>query len=153
MKKQLTLLSFLILVLASCIKPKDGDVVNADVCGVETDLELALTNTSRQLGYMNREKAPVKNEGMIFVFDEEAPREFWMKSVKFPLDILFIDKDFTVFKTWTMYPEPGVPSFKLKRYPSGVGAQYAIEFRENWAKENNIQLGCKIKLSDKITTN
>jgi uncharacterized membrane protein (UPF0127 family) len=37
-----------------------------------------------------------ENEAMLFVFDYEALHTFWMKNMKFPIDIIWIDSDKTV---------------------------------------------------------
>ncbi len=37
-----------------------------------------------------------ENEAMLFVFDNEAQHSFWMKDMKFPIDIIWIDSDKTV---------------------------------------------------------
>ncbi len=41
--------------------------------------------------------------GMLFIFDQKAPREFWMKNVKIPLDILFVN-DKKIVKIYKKVP-------------------------------------------------
>src|SRR4051812_7852653 len=53
-------------------------------------LEVADKTESVTFGLMRRDSLKV-DSGMIFVFDREEPRNFWMKNVRFPLDIIFID--------------------------------------------------------------
>src|SRR5512143_2397775 len=54
--------------------------------------ELALSGEERANGLMFREKLDPK-EGMLFVFDSEEPHSFWMKNMKFPIDILWLDRE------------------------------------------------------------
>ena len=61
--------------------------------------------------------------GMIFIFDHEQVRNFWMKNTIIPLDIAYLDADGLVVATYTMAPLDG----RSGQYPSGSPAKYAIE--------------------------
>lgn len=52
-------------------------------------LELALTDDERRQGLSGREQLS-PDEGMLFVFGEAGIFPFWMKEMKFPLDIIWI---------------------------------------------------------------
>ncbi len=56
------------------------------------DVELALTPKAQEKGLMNRESLP-QTTGMLFVFNSNEPRTFWMKDTLIPLDIIFIRQD------------------------------------------------------------
>lgn len=53
--------------------------------------EVVDTDSARQLGLMFRERLPEGN-GMLFVFEAHGRYGFWMKNMKFPIDIIWIDK-------------------------------------------------------------
>jgi len=53
-------------------------------------VEIADTATERQQGLMYRESMPA-NQGMLFVWADEAPRNFWMKNTLIPLDMVWIN--------------------------------------------------------------
>ncbi len=66
-------------------------IETADGRSLAFSVELAVTPDQRARGLMFREEmAP--DAGMLFLFDREAPRAFWMKNTYLPLDILFIDR-------------------------------------------------------------
>lgn len=62
---------------------------------VSYKVELASTPGERQQGLMYRASLP-EDEGLFFVMPEERIQKFWMKNVSFPIDIIFIDKNFKV---------------------------------------------------------
>lgn len=52
-------------------------------------LEIADDPISQMYGLMNRDSLQI-NGGMAFVYSEPRMAQFWMKNVRFPLDILFL---------------------------------------------------------------
>ena len=63
--------------------------------GQALHVEVAESPIRRQLGYMFREQVGPE-DGMIFLFEEAAFHSFWMKNVRFSLDILWMAGDGTV---------------------------------------------------------
>lgn len=61
---------------------------NGPIC---FDVEVADTWLSRIRGLMFRDTLS-ENQGMLFRYDGETPVTFWMKYVRFPLDLIFISK-------------------------------------------------------------
>lgn len=53
-------------------------------------IETADTSDLRQQGLMYRESMPA-NRGMLFVWENEQPRTFWMKNTLIPLDMIWIN--------------------------------------------------------------
>jgi uncharacterized membrane protein (UPF0127 family) len=67
-------------------------------------IELARTPEEQQKGLSNRASLP-EDHGMLFLFDKPAPYGFWMKEMRFPLDIIFI-KNKTVVTVDENLPAP-----------------------------------------------
>ena len=77
--------------LAELIK-RDLIINNSDNEIKIFNVEIADTEYSRNKGLMWREYIP-NGTGMLFVWEREAYRNFWMKNTPSSLDILFFDKD------------------------------------------------------------
>lgn len=54
-------------------------------------IEVVDTPELRQQGLMHRESMAA-NRGMLFVWEEEQPRTFWMKNTLIPLDMIWINE-------------------------------------------------------------
>jgi len=88
---------------------------------VYLDVEIADDPIERAEGLMGREDI-MPGQGMLFVFDDEYPRSFWMKNTPLSLDILFFDAE----GRWVSSQLSTTP-FSTKTLPSGLPAQYALE--------------------------
>ncbi len=67
--------------------------------------EVADTPARRAKGLSGRASLP-ENEGMLFVFEEPGNHGFWMKDMKFAIDIIWIKGDKIVGLTENAEPEP-----------------------------------------------
>jgi uncharacterized membrane protein (UPF0127 family) len=69
--------------------------VNVTVNGLVLVTDISATNEQRAKGLSGKEGL-AENEAMLFVFSNEAKHTFWMKDMKFPIDIIWIDSDNTI---------------------------------------------------------
>lgn len=69
--------------------------VNVIVNGVVLVADIAATDEQRTKGLSVKDSL-ADNEAMLFVLDNEGEHTFWMKNMKFPIDIIWIDTDKTV---------------------------------------------------------
>lgn len=116
-----------------------SETITAQILGREDiSLELEIADTSQELtqGLMYRESME-KNRGMLFVFNNEQQRSFWMKNTYIPLDIVFLDSD---KKIVTIHSNASPLDTSL-RYQSTGGAMYAIETNSGWFRDNDVSEG------------
>ncbi|MCX6145376.1 MAG: DUF192 domain-containing protein [Ignavibacteriales bacterium] len=105
------------------------------------DIELAQNDSQRQLGLMYRDTL-AENQGMLFVFDNEEVRAFWMKNTILSLDMIFVNAHneiVTIHKYTTPYSE--------ESYESTKPAKYVIEVNAGYADKRKISVGDRVSWS------
>lgn len=105
---------------------------------LELMLEVAQSPQQVQHGLMYRTHLAEK-EGMIFLFNDERPVDFWMKNTPIPLDMLFIDRHGVI----TRIVENAEPE-NTRHIPSGGPVLSVIELAGGSAKRLNIAKGDKV---------
>jgi len=106
-------------------------------------VELALTRDEQVMGLMFRESMPA-DQGMLFVFGSEAPRSFWMRNTRIPLDILYFDHDLALVSMVRNARPCAVQN--CPGLPSEGPAQYVLELNAGKADELGLQKGDRLKL-------
>jgi uncharacterized membrane protein (UPF0127 family) len=108
-------------------------------------VELANTPASRQKGLGDRASLGV-DQGMLFVFDQKQVRpNFWMKDMKFSIDIIWISND-KVVQIDKAPAEPGVPDSGLKVYIPAQAVDYVLEVNSGFSTSNNITVGTTVQM-------
>ena len=120
-----------------------GEVREALIAGRIFRLEVARTPSERAYGLMERANLP-QEDAMLFVFEAEEYRGFWMKNTLIPLDILFLDARGIVVDVQTMYPQIGASSAALKVYRSARPARYALEMNAGLAEPLGVAPGTQV---------
>lgn len=116
---------------------------------VTVSLEVAANGEERAEGLMYRESLP-ENHGMVFVYDEEGQRTFWMKNTLIPLDIIYLDANRTVLNVAEAEPQPNASDDDLERYPSDGPAQYVIELERGFAEEHGVEPGTEVVFHEEL---
>ena len=108
------------------------------LAGHELEVEIADTPETRAQGLMYRDSLGA-DDGMIFVYPEEAPRSFWMANTEIPLSIAFVGASGTIVSVRDMKP--------LDRHHtlSGQPARYAIEVNQGWFAAHDVAVGCHVE--------
>jgi uncharacterized membrane protein (UPF0127 family) len=109
------------------------------------EVEIADSSEERARGLMNREFLG-ENSGMLFVYEEENDRSFWMKNTFIPLDIVFLDSNLAVINIEDADPEPNTSDDNLQRYRSERPAQYVLEINQNRSEEIGLEKGSEMSL-------
>ena len=101
--------------------------------GTAITAELAVTDEERQRGLMYRGKINA-DQGMLFIFEEESIQSFWMKNMKFSIDIIWLDREKRI-----IHIERSVPPCSEEpcpTYSSRIPAMYILEIKAGSADKN-----------------
>jgi uncharacterized membrane protein (UPF0127 family) len=119
-------------------KPAEFPRVKLAVGTATITAAVAASEADREQGLMYR-KHLARNEGMLFVFGENALHCFWMKNTLIPLSIAFINADGIITDIDEMQAET-----TNNHCPTQYGV-YALEMRRGWFKAQHIQPGMQIQ--------
>jgi uncharacterized protein len=120
-------------------QPQSLPVIKMIIGNRQFQIEVAKEDEAQHIGLMYRDSMNA-DHGMIFVFPDEQPRAFWMKNVRFPLDILYLDRDGRVVSIKQMRP------YDVSDVPSDRPAQYAIELNDGAAAAAGVKIGDVIQI-------
>jgi uncharacterized protein len=105
--------------------------------GTTVQAELADDEEERAMGLMGRHSLG-PDQGMLFVYPDEAPRSFWMKNTPLPLSIAFLDAQGRIVRIADMAP------LDLSPVPSRRPAMYALEMERGWFAAHGVFEGDKV---------
>jgi len=122
---------------------KEGQLFFIDQQNEETiikiDIEIAESDYETTLGLMYRHKMD-DNQGMLFVFDQEEFKSFWMKETYITLDIMYVNSAFEIVKIH-QYAQP----LSEESLPSIKKAKYVVEVNGGFCEKHNVKEGDLIK--------
>lgn len=78
-----------------------------------------------------------EDHGMLFVLDDSRQHAFWMKGMRFPLDIIFIGKNMKITEILeNLQPCERCPLYVPKEHPA-----YALELNAGQARKQSLSVG------------
>ncbi len=101
-------------------------------------VEVADTPPKQTKGLSRRDML-AQGHGMLFVYSEKAERYFWMKDMRFPLDVLWIADDVVIGMQQNILYEP--VQGQIVRFQSLKPADRVLEVNAGWIAENGVKIG------------
>ena len=129
--------SLAVVLAAAASAGAELPTVELKIKGHRVVAEVAATVATRTTGLMNRFSLQ-PDHGMLFVFDEPQPMNFWMKNTYVPLSIAFIDAGGRIMNIEDMAPQTE------NAHPSRGLALYALEMKKGWFVQNGIGEGDRV---------
>ena len=107
----------------------------------QLDIEFAETEYETQTGLMYR-KSMLPNRAMLFIFEDESQRSFYMKNTEFALDIIYINSDYEIVSI-----QKNAKPFDKSSLPSEAPAQYVLEVKAGQSDIWGLEVGDVIQFS------
>ena len=99
---------------------------------------LADDDDSRSEGLMDVHDLP-SDAGMLFIFDDDAPRSFWMANTPISLDIIFVNSEMEIVRV-----HRNTPPYSHENIVSESPAKYVVEVNAGFALDHDIREGMTI---------
>ena len=132
---------FLILLVGAC---RAGEPW-VEVAGQRYYVEIADEPAEQARGLMFRNEIGA-NEGMFFIWRQPAPRAFWMRNTRIPLDIVYIGPDLEIVG-WSLSTPP-CRTRRCPSYPSGAPTQYVLEVNAGEMERLGVEIGDRIRVGN-----
>nr|AQS30054.1 hypothetical protein [uncultured bacterium] len=104
------------------------------------------TPEARAQGLSGVESVPA-DTGMLFVFQDDGTQGIWMKGMKIPLDILWLDGQGQVVHIVQNAPIPDDEQTVLPIYESNQPARYVLELAAGTVEATGLEAGQVVGLS------
>ena len=109
--------------------------------GFELRVYLAVTNDQQIKGLSVKDHLK-ENEGMLFVYQQPTRQGFWMKDMKFPIDIIWLDNNGTVvYIKNSLQPCIMTFAFLCPTYTPDKDSLYVLETGSGFSKKHGIKIG------------
>jgi len=114
-------------------------------------VDLALTPAQQQLGLGYRNGLE-SGTGMFFVFPESSDRTFWMKGMRFCLDIIWIEGGEITGAAESVCPDPeGTLDAERQRFPSGQAVSNVLEVPAGWLASTGYGPGTPVVIPEGLS--
>lgn len=148
--KNMVLLVFVLLLVACCMlyvafgcQKREQTLFTVPVVKINNitiPVEISDTPAKQVQGLSDRAELDSES-GMLFIFPDKRIRQFWMKNMHFPIDIIWINDDKIVNISKNLPPEGELPD---KTYSSESDVNYVLEVNAGFCDGNGIKTGDKI---------
>ncbi|MEA3398140.1 MAG: DUF192 domain-containing protein [Patescibacteria group bacterium] len=118
-------------------QPAPAVIINGQIINVE----IADKPAEQIQGLSDRENL-AENSGMLFIFENKQIRNFWMKNMHFPLDIIWISDNNIVNISQNLPPEKQSPK---NNYSSKQPVNYVLEINAGMVEKYKIKIGDNVK--------
>ena len=129
--------SYFLLEKTPAYKPENQNAneENIRINGIDLLVDIADEPNEQAQGLSGKDKM-AENKGMLFIFPQPLVASFWMKDMRFALDMLWIDANSIIVGiTKNISPDTFPKTFQP---PSPI--KYVLEVNSGWSDRNKIKI-------------
>jgi len=79
--------------------------------------------------------------GLLFVFEQASSQPIWMKDMNFPIDVIWLDSDFSIVTIKKNFLPSSYPEIAF----GALNSLYVLEVPAGFTEAHNINIGDKLK--------
>src|SRR5919205_4644361 len=119
------------------------------VNGFELTADLAITDDQKTKGLAIKDDLK-ENESMLFVYEQPTRLGFWMKDMKFPIDIIWSDSNGTVvhiehnLQPCVSILKTGSSTLNCPIYTPDKDSLYVLETVAGFSQKHNVKIGTNV---------
>lgn len=149
----------ILILLISCSSSEEGEIIERESRQLDftstvefvhsdgkiiTEIEVAIADddNSRSEGLMDVHDLPT-NAGMLFIFEDEAERSFWMANTPLSLDIIYANAEYEIVRI-----HRNTPPYSNEQILSELPAKYVVETNAGFTMAQDITEGIFIRIGD-----
>ncbi|MEK7502976.1 MAG: DUF192 domain-containing protein [Patescibacteria group bacterium] len=125
---------------SSAYRASSGQKMIVNISGRKVEVDIANNEKERNKGLGGRKNLP-EDSGMLFIFEIPAKYSFWMKDMRFPIDIIWIEEN----KKITAISENIAPETYPASFSPSEPVKYVLEVNAGWADKNGVKSGDSIE--------
>ena len=133
-----------ILLFSGCFSPtpKAAEITFPD--GFIITAAVASTPEQQALGLSGRPSL-AENGGMLFAYSQPSRPGFWMPDMSFPIDMLFLDANFTIVDA-NINAQPCPSRSNCPTFTPKADCAYVLEICANCSIRHNATIGSRLKV-------
>ena len=116
------------------------NIKSVNIAGQNIKVELAVTQAEQERG-LSASLDLAETEGMLFIFAESGRHPFWMKDMKFPIDIIWLNENMSI----VYIKKDARPESYPEIYSPDKDSKYVLEVVSGFADKNNLKIGDEAK--------
>ncbi len=146
MNKFLILIIILVGLLSGWYLLADGDQPISKVIVKDKEFKVLLADTlSEQVVGLSGRESLAADQGMLFIFPDKSEHNFWMKSMKFNIDLLWLSDNIIIGWEENMEaPAVNAADSQLLRYQSPAGTNRVLELPAGTIKRLDLSIGDRV---------
>lgn len=145
MKTILSLFGLVLVIFVVAVFLKNLKTETATINNHTFKLYVARTTKEKEVGLSEKTSLP-EDFGMLFVFEKPGFYSFWMKNMKFGIDIIYINKGEVVTIYKNLVPEKSNKEALL--YNPEEPADMVLEINAGLSQKYNLKKGDRVKIEN-----